>query len=204
MVDIARIDRLVVSAVERDGELELLQVGLDRRGHVRILQLAGQIPAILALGAVDLAKGCGSGGLVRELLKLVLPIGAQFAAHAPAHEWPAHSRGLRLQLAQFLGVAFRQRIGNGCQDLRDFHQRTFELSQGRAQIGGMPVLVEAGLEEPGECRLSGQAADAAADGGITLDASAQARSFPLVRFSFHGQIPGGRSLPFSSFPQARR
>src|SRR3546814_8200583 len=81
----------------------LLQVGFHRRQHVRVLQLAGEIAAIEAGGAVHLAERGGGRRLVLEGLEPRLPAGAELAAHTALHEGPAHRRRVGLELAQFLG-----------------------------------------------------------------------------------------------------
>jgi hypothetical protein len=55
-VDLRRRNRLVVALVDREHELELPQVGLHRRGHVGILQLAGELLPVHGDGPVHLAE----------------------------------------------------------------------------------------------------------------------------------------------------
>src|SRR3546814_4466471 len=103
---------------------------------VRVLQLAGEIAAIEAGGAVHLAERGGGRRLVLEGLEPRLPAGAELAAHTALHEGPAHRRRVGLELAQFLGVLARQGIGNGGEDLRRLHQRPLEAAERRLQLRG--------------------------------------------------------------------
>ena len=48
--------------------------------------------------AMHLAERGGGRGLVLEACEASMPVGAEFARHAPAHEGPAHRRRVGLQL----------------------------------------------------------------------------------------------------------
>ena len=59
--DLARVDRRTHPAVDGEQEVELDEIGLHRRGHVGILQLAGERLALEAGRAVHLAERGGGG-----------------------------------------------------------------------------------------------------------------------------------------------
>ena len=103
--------RRIEPLADREQQLQLLQVGFDRRLHVGILQLAGQQRAVERAGAVHLAERSGGGRLMSKLANLLLPVGAQLGRHAALDEGPAHGRRFALQLVQFGGVFRRQRSG---------------------------------------------------------------------------------------------
>ena len=54
--DLGRVDRRLHAAMDRKKPLQLTQVGLDRRLHIGILQLARQRVSVMRPGAVDLAQ----------------------------------------------------------------------------------------------------------------------------------------------------
>ncbi len=64
--DLAGIDRRVEAAADRKQHAELVEVGFDRRLHVRILQLAGKLLAVERCGAVHLAERGRRGRMVLE------------------------------------------------------------------------------------------------------------------------------------------
>ncbi len=131
--DFAGIDRRAQALADRKQPLQLHQVGFDRRLHVGILQLAGQLRAIVRHRAMHLAERCGRGRVMLEARKLLRPVGAKLSHHAAFHESPAHRRRFALQLLQFGGVFRWQQIGNGRHQLGDLHQRTFEPAKRRRQ-----------------------------------------------------------------------
>ena len=96
--DLARVDRRTHPAVERQQDVELGEIGFHRRGHVGILQLAGERLAVEAGRAVHLAERGGGGRREVEAGEARAPIGAELGLHAPADEGRAHRRRLRLQL----------------------------------------------------------------------------------------------------------
>ena len=49
---------------------ELAKIGLDRRLHVGILQLAGKLRAVVGAGAMHLAERSGGGGMVLEARRI--------------------------------------------------------------------------------------------------------------------------------------
>ena len=86
---------------------------------------------------MHLTETGGGGGFVSETGELRLPVGAEFACHATAHEIPAHRRGVGLKVREFRGVFGGKRIGHGGQELRHLHQRALQAAQDGAQILGM-------------------------------------------------------------------
>ena len=55
--DLARIDGRVHAAMKRKEHVELGEIGLHGRGHVGILQLAGEVRTVPAGGAMHLSEG---------------------------------------------------------------------------------------------------------------------------------------------------
>ena len=69
-----RVDGLVVTAVQPEGPGQLAQVRFDRAGHVRVLELAGDLGAVVEYGAVHLPQRRGGGGIAFELGETALPV----------------------------------------------------------------------------------------------------------------------------------
>ena len=61
--DLAGLDRPADPLVQREQEIELGEVGFDRRGHLRILQLAGDLFALEGPPLVHLPERSRRGGL---------------------------------------------------------------------------------------------------------------------------------------------
>ena len=110
---------------------------------------------------MHLAQAGGGGGFMAEAGEFRLPVGAEFARHAAAHEIPAHRRGVGLQVREFRGVFGGQRIGHGGQELRHLHQRTFQAAQDGAQVLGMRGAVGLDAEHALARNACGDAADGA-------------------------------------------
>ena len=72
--DLGGVDHRVHAAVDGEDQLELLEVGFDRRLHVRILQLAGQFVAVMRAGPMHLPERGGGRRMVLEARQLVLPV----------------------------------------------------------------------------------------------------------------------------------
>ena len=68
--DLGGVDRRIHAAVDGEHPFELLQVGLDRRLHVGILQLAGQLRAGVGAGAMHLAERSGRRRMMLEAREL--------------------------------------------------------------------------------------------------------------------------------------
>ena len=116
---------------------------------------------------MHLAEGRGAGGDVLEALEAALPVGAELALHAAAHEGPAHRRRVGLQLDQLADIFLRQRLGDRREELRHLHQRALDAAERRLQIGGMALAIDrdAEIALAGEARR--EAAHRAADPRIT-------------------------------------
>ena len=76
----------VEAAMEGEGELELAQIRLHGRLHVRILQLAGERRAVRGGRAMDLAERGGGGGLQVEGAEAAPPVGPELGLHPALHE----------------------------------------------------------------------------------------------------------------------
>mmetsp|Transcript_32142 Transcript_32142/g.44869 ORF Transcript_32142/g.44869 Transcript_32142/m.44869 type:complete len:313 (-) Transcript_32142:195-1133(-) len=113
LVDQAGVDRVVVALVDREDPVELPQIRLDRRGHVGILQLDRHLGVVGKRSPMDLAEGGGGGRFPVEGREPLAPVGAQLAHHPALDERPAHRRGVRLQVAEFVDVLLRQRVRHG-------------------------------------------------------------------------------------------
>ena len=140
------VDHGVHAPVNGEDELQLPQVRLDCRLHVRVLQLAGKLAAVVRACAVYLSKRCGGCGMMLEARKFAAPVGTELGRHAALHECPAHGRRIALELHQLGGVFRRERVGDGGQQLCHLHDRTLET----AQRGGKLERVLAAIElKPG-------------------------------------------------------
>ena len=191
------IDRAVHALEHAEQGAQLADIGFNRAGHVRILQLAGNLAAIVQRGAVDLAEGGGVRGLVGEAGELCLPPWPELGAHAALDEGPAQGRSLGLQLTEFGGVFGRQEIRDCGDQLRDLHQRAFGLAEGGSEgFGGalVPlVAAEKGLGREGEARTG----EVCADLRGARYAAREAVAFGIVRsggFIGHAADIEGRRL----------
>jgi hypothetical protein len=176
--NLARIDRRPHAAMERKENVEIGEIGLDRRGHVRILQLAGKPLAIERNSAMDLAERRGGGRMRIEFGEATPPIRPELGLHAAPDKGGAHRRRLGLQAHQFLGVIGRQRLGNGRQHLGDFHQRPFE----RAERAGQRLRLAARIlaaEQAVRRHAGGERADIGADAGVTRRARRETIGFAV-------------------------
>ena len=176
-VDLAGRHRPVVALVDRHHQLQLVEIGLDRRLHVGVLELAGERAPVEADGPVNLAQGSGPGRLALERLEAALPVRAQLRRHAAPDEAPAHGGRVGLELGQLLDVLLGQRVGNGGYQLGDLHQRALEPAERRPQLRRVlaPVEVEAEIARARDAR--GQAADRRRDPGIAPDPAGERAAF---------------------------
>ena len=177
-------DRLVVAFINRHGELQLLQIGLNRRLHVGILQLAGKLRAVLPGGAMHLPQRGGGRGLLSEFGETGTPVRPQLGGHAALHEQPAHRRGVGLQLLQLLGIFLGQRVGDGGENLRHLHQRPLQPAQRLLQPLGMLGAVQLQAEIALARQPCRQRADLAAD----LDIAPRPAAEPVVFVFGHGRL----------------
>ena len=90
---------------------------------------------------MHLAEAGSGGGFMAEGREFGLPVGAEFARHAAAHEVPAHGRRVGLEVREFGGVFGGECVGHGGEELRHLHQRTFQAAQDGAEILGVAAAV---------------------------------------------------------------
>jgi hypothetical protein len=180
--DLGRVDGRLHAAVDRQDEAQLGQIGFDGRLHIGILELDREGLAIVGGGAVDLAQRRGGGGLALETGIAGLPVRAQLGRHAPAHEGPAHRRGLGLELGELRGIGCGQRVGDGGEQLGHLHQRALEGAQRlaeqarfRRQVPVAAARHHAPGRDPG-----GRGADAGAYPRIAVHAAGEAVALPAV------------------------
>ena len=173
LVDLVGVDRRVVAPVEGEDQAELGEVGLHRGLDVRVLQLAGEVAAVLALGAVDLAEGGGGRGVEVEGGEAGLPVRAELGRHAAADERAAHRRGGGLELGQLGRVLGRQRVRDGGQHLGHLHQRPFQAAERRPQLARVLAAVEVAPEQAGAGDARRLAGDGARDLGVAADPAAE-------------------------------
>ena len=131
--DLGGVDRRIEALAQRQQQLQLVEIGFDRRLHVGILQLAGKLRAVERARLVHLAERGGGRRMMLEALEFLLPAGAELGLHAALDEGPAHRRRLALQLDQLVGVFRRQRVGNGGEQLRHLHDRPFQPAERRGE-----------------------------------------------------------------------
>ena len=134
------INRAVHALEQSQKCSQLADVGFHRARHVRILQLAGYLAAVMQGGFMHLAKRGGMAGFLAELRKPSFPVRAQLCPHPPLDEWPAHRRGLSLQLGKLGSIFRRQKVGHGGNHLCHLHQRSFGLAQRRRHGFGDPLV----------------------------------------------------------------
>ena len=187
LVDPLRIDRAVVAPVDAEDQPELRQIRLDCALDARILQLARQQPAVMGGGAMDLAERSGGRGLELEMLEAGLPVGAQLGGHAPAHERATHRRRRRLQLGELGRVLLGQRLGYGCQQLRDLHQRAFQAAEREAQLFRVLRLIDVEAQKAGAGEACRQPAHGPRDLGIAANPAGE-----RVLRAAHGTVGHGQ------------
>ena len=170
---LARVDRPVVAPIDREHDAELAKVGLHGGRHVRILQLAGEIAAVLPDRAMHLAERRGRGGLALEAGEPLFPIGAELGHHPAPDEQPAHRRGVGLQLAQLLRIFPGQDVGDGRHDLGDLHQGALEAAKRPPDLLGVALPVHRHAEIALARETGGDAAHRGADAAIPPDPSGQ-------------------------------
>src|SRR5947208_812973 len=81
LADLARVDHGIHTPVDRKNEIELAKVGFDRRGHVRVLELAGELFARMRPGTMHLSEGRRMRCFSRERSELRLPVGTELGRH---------------------------------------------------------------------------------------------------------------------------
>ena len=175
--DLGGVDRRLHAAVDGEDQVELLEVGFDRRLHVGILQLAGQCGAVMRPRAVHLAERRRGGGVMLEVGEFLLPVGPKLRNHAPLDEGPAHRRRLALQLGKLGDIFGRQRVRHGGHELRHLHDRALEAAERRRELHRVAATIEREPEEARTGHARGNAADIGADPRIAGSAGGKAVAF---------------------------
>ena len=175
------IDRRIETFADRHQQLELIEIGFDRRLHVGILQLASKPRSIKRRRTMDLAERSSRCRVMLETFELVFPAGAEFGLHSALDESPPHRRRLALQLHQLAGVFGRQRVGNGGQQLRHLHDRTLEPAERGRQRQGIAGAATLRADQALARDARRYAADLGADAGIAPRAGGEAVFFAVGR-----------------------
>ena len=172
-MDLVGADRRIETLADCEHELQLIEISLQRRGHVGILQLARHVAAVRQHRAMDLPQRGGERRFLVEFGELGLPVRAQFRGHAAAHEGPAHGRRIGLELRQLARIFGRQGVGNGGEQLGGLHQRPLQAAKGCLQLAGMLVAVQRETEIALPRQLYGEAADRRSDPGVAPEPAAE-------------------------------
>ena len=178
--DLGRVDDWIETLADREQELELAEIGLDRRLHVGILQLAGKVAAIDRACTMHLPERCSRRRVMLEFRELLLPVGAELGAHAPLDESPAHGRRLALQLHQLVGIFRRQRVGDGGEQLRHLHDGAFQPAECRRKFERVGGAIERHAEKARAGKSRGGAAQLRADFRVAPGTRCKAVPFTVV------------------------
>ena len=119
--DLRGVERGIHALVDAHDDAKLIEIGLDRRLHFRILELQGERAPVQALRLMHLTEGGSGRGLLAETLEPRPPVRAKLGGHAAPYEGPAHGGGLVLKLRKFGGIFRRDRVGDGRDELRHLH-----------------------------------------------------------------------------------
>ncbi len=180
LLDLAGVDHVRHAAMDGKQQIELFQIRLHGRFHIRVLQLAGEATAIKRGGAMHLSQRGGCRRFFFETAKAVCPVATQFGGHAALHEGPAHGGRFGLQLAKLFGVFRWHGLGNGRDQLRDLHQRALETAERGGQCRGIaPVAVGGAPHEEAAGNARGDTADIRADAGIARGTRGKAVLFSI-------------------------
>ncbi len=173
--DLARVDRGADAPMQREDEIELREIRLHRRGHLRILQLAREVLAVEAFGAMHLSERSGGRGLQVELRETFAPVRPKLRLHPPPHEARTHRRRLRLKFHELGRVVGGQRVGNGREQLPDLHDRPLHgAERGNERLG---VALGAAAAQAIDAEPGGESPRADAETRIAGGAGAQAVGF---------------------------
>src|SRR5262249_59267727 len=93
------------------------------------------------------------------------------------------------QLDQLIGVLRRERVGNGGEQLRHLHDRTFQPAQRGGELECVRRTVKRHAEKPSAGKTRGGAAQLRADLGVAPGAGREAIFFAV----FHG---ANAAIPF--------
>ncbi|KAF0136784.1 MAG: hypothetical protein FD152_901 [Xanthobacteraceae bacterium] len=179
--DLAGVDGAVHAALDGEEDLELGEVSLHGRLHVRVLQLAGEGHAVMGCGAMHLPQRCGGGRHLVEGGELPFPVGTEFGHHPALDEGRPHGRGIGLQGLQLFGIFGRQDFRDGGEKLRDLHDRALEATERPGEVGGVLLAVERGAEQAGGGDGGSGAGHIGADARIARQATGQAVGFVVTR-----------------------
>ncbi len=179
LVDFGGVDRGLHAPMQREQEVELLEIGFHRRLHVRILQLAGKPGAVMGARLVYLPERRGGRRLVFELREFRLPVGTKFRNHAPFDKGPAHRRRLALQLGEFGGVFRGQRVGDGGQKLRHLHDRALQPAERCRELRGILAAIEIEAKKARSGHPRGDAADIGSNARIAAGAGGKTVGFGI-------------------------
>jgi hypothetical protein len=174
--------------------LQLIEISFHRRLHVRILQLACNLAAIERACVVHLAQRSGSSRMMIEFGKFLLPVGSELRAHAALDKGPSHGRRLALQLDQLIGVFRRQCIGNGGEQLRHLHDRTFQAAECGGELECVRRAVERHAKKPRAGKTRGGTAELRADPGVAPGAGREAIFFAVFHEVNAAIRPGSMHL----------
>ncbi len=108
-----------------------------------------------------------------ELAKAALPVGAELARHAPAHEGRPHRRRLGLQAHQLGDVLGGQRARHGREQLRHLDHGPAQAAQRVGQLARERRAVAAAAQIALAGKARHEAAEHGRDPGITGEAARQ-------------------------------
>jgi len=177
--DLAGVDGRVHAAMYGEDPFELLEIRLHGRLHVGILQLAGELLAVLRGRAMDLAERCGGGGSEIEGAEPALPLRSQLRLHAPLHEGRPHGRCLALELLQLGGIFRRDEVRDGRQELRHLHDRALEPAERLRQHRRVGRIARIAPEQPRTCHAGRDPAHIGTHAGIAGGTRGEAVRFAV-------------------------
>jgi hypothetical protein len=178
--DLCRVDLGREAPLKPEDDAELAEVGLDRGLHVGILQLAGELRAVMGHRPVHLAERGGCGRRAVEAPEARLPVRSELRDHPAPDEGRPHRRRLGLELLHLHCIVGRQQVGDGREHLRDLHQRALQPAEGGGEVGGVARIAEAAPEKPRARDPRRRPADASAHARIARQAAGEAVLFGIV------------------------
>ena len=120
-----------------------------------------------------------AAGFEVERAEPLAPVGAEFGLHPALDERRAHRRRLALQLHQLLGIVGGQRVGDGREQLRDFHHRALHRPQRFGESARLVVAAAAG--EPSRADPRGESAGLDAEPRVAAGAGGESVGFFVAR-----------------------
>ena len=150
---------------------------------------------------MDLTERSGGGRMQVERTEALAPVAAELGHHAALDEGRAHRRGMRLELAQLVGIFWRQHVGNGGEQLRHLHDRSFQAAQCGGQGRRVLRIAAAGIpaHKPRAGDPGRDAAHIGTHAGITRSARREA-----VALLLPGSAGPSRSRTSSGKHQTRK